>query len=312
MKYPEPCQVARLTYIDPTGVWRYRNNEHVPAKCRNKPVPALGDIAYLGDMVIWQANYEHTFRIANAYPPDAPANEVFHGIMNSVDPDIMRDLMTLQTVRQNAKLMGTLKEAYKHQGAAVKKFYHAGASVELLAQMFLISEHKVKTLLHTNGVKTSNPEKKSRANRDTLHYRTIRASPQYNQLTHMVRISQVRAITCGKGIKFQVSLTDVFKTAEGEVVLPKVCPVLGIPLTYSKSTVNDDAAVVWRMRRTGDITPDNVAIMSKAASRMIEGTMSRATQDRLLVQWTPEYDALTHWRAWQERYAPRSEAQEAE
>lgn len=307
MKYPEPCEVARLTYIGSDGVWRYRNNEHVPTKCRNKPTPCIGDTAYLGDMVIDKNVYEHTFNIANAYPPDAPANEVFHGIMNSVDPDMMRDLMTLQTVRQNAKLMGTLKEAYKHQGMAVKKFYQAGATIELLAQMFLISEHKVKTLLHTNGVKTSNPEKKSRANRDTLHYRTIRASPQYNQLTHMIRISQVRAITCGKGIKFQVSLTDVFKTEDGEVLLPKVCPVLGIPLTYSKSTVNDDAAVVWRTRRTGDITPDNVAIMSKAASRMIEGTMSRATQDRLLVEWTPEHDALTHWRAWQERH-PAQEA----
>ena len=265
-------------------------------------MPAIGDTAYLGDMVIDKNVYEHTFSIASAYPPDAPASEVFHGIMQSVDPDIMRDHMTLQTVRQNAKLMGTLKEAYKYQGAAVKKFYQAGATIERLADMFLISEHKVKTLLHTNGVKTTNPDRKSRSAKFTKHYIELRASPHYAMMAAMVRASADRAKMAGRGYKASVTITDVFKTEDGEVVLPKVCPVLGIPLTYNKGTLYEDAAVVWRKRRTGDITPDNVAIMSKAASRMIEGTMSRATQDRLLVQWTPEYDALTHWRAWQERY----------
>ena len=96
------------------------------------------------------------------------------------------------------------------------------------------------------------------------------ATSRYRQMKPESRLwSSCRARARRQGVEFSLQVSDI--------VIPDVCPVLGIKLDTRLSRRGDSRASVDRINPSGGYTPDNTVVVSWRANRL----KSDATLDEL-------------------------------
>lgn len=101
------------------------------------------------------------------------------------------------------------------------------------------------------------------SNREVEHQRRLKYPEK-----EMFKRSKKRAEA--KGIAFTITVEDI--------VIPKVCPLLGIPLQQQRGGANDNSPSLDRIDTTRGYVPGNVAVISRLANIM----KAHATFEQLL------------------------------
>jgi len=193
-------------------------------------------------------------------------------------------------------------------GKCVHKYYNKGYNRLEVARMLFTTEIGVKRYLNSKAQVLSSPAEPKRGRlRDAIEYRAIQ---------EQVKAARVKAHNSSPRITGSFTASDVLPTMydvqgnsgrdNGAFIVPKVCPVLRIPLDYNifenKSALNKIR--VWRKTSgpdgTAPIDKDNVTIMSKAAARILEGAHAASVLNSLtgdahaaLAEWQAKYGTRT-------------------
>jgi hypothetical protein len=95
----------------------------------------------------------------------------------------------------------------------------------------------------------------------------------------MLKAAKRRAIQ--RNMEFNIELQDI--------VIPKVCPVLGIPIIIGSNSFNANSPSIDRINNTRGYTKDNIMVISFRANNL----KSDATFDELrkLVNFYEQYDS---------------------
>lgn len=88
-------------------------------------------------------------------------------------------------------------------------------------------------------------------------------------------LNRIRSAAKRKGIQFSI------KT--GDIVIPKVCPILGIELKMGVGHVQDDSPSLDRIDPRSGYIPGNVAVISMRANRMKQD--ATASEHRKIAEW---------------------------
>jgi hypothetical protein len=97
----------------------------------------------------------------------------------------------------------------------------------------------------------------------------------------MLKAAKIRAIK--KGLSFSIT--------EKDILVPSVCPVLGIPLYVSKGRYHAGSPTIDRIDNALGYTPKNVAVISYRANSL----KSDATPAELLAVAKYALDAAPHF-----------------
>ena len=189
----------------------------------------------------------------------------------------------------------------------VHKYYKEYSRLEV-ARMLFITEAGVQHCLSSKAQVRSDPTA-SKRNR-------FKDVPEYQAIQEQVKAARVKAHNSSPRITGSFTASDVLPTMydvqgnsgrdNGAFIVPKVCPVLRIPLDYNvfenKNALNKIR--VWRKTSgpdgTAPMDKNNVTIMSKAAARILEGAYAASVLNSLTG------DALEALAEWQAKYGTRT------
>jgi transposase len=184
----------------------------------------------------------------------------------------------------------------------VHKYYKTHSSLEV-ARMLFTTEATVKRCLNSMAEVLSSPTEESTSRN------RLQDAPEYQAIQEEVKAARIKAYNSKPRIIGSFTAADVLPTMydiqgnsgrhNGILIVPRVCPVLRIPLDYNvfenRNALNK--ARVWRKTPGSDGTApmdkDNVTIMSKAATRVLEGTQAASVLDGLSGE---ARDALAEWQ----------------
>lgn len=95
---------------------------------------------------------------------------------------------------------------------------------------------------------------------------------------HLWRAAQSRAFK--KGLQFTITIEDI--------VVPRVCPVLGIPLVHGRGKLQDSSPALDRIVPTIGYTPGNVAVISRRANTV--KSSGTAAEHRAIADWVDSWN----------------------
>jgi hypothetical protein len=185
----------------------------------------------------------------------------------------------------------------------VRKYYKHYSSLEV-ARMLFVTEATVKRCLNSMTEVLSNPTEA-----DTSRNR-LQDAPEYRAIQEEVKAARVKAYNNTPRIITKFTASDVLPTMydiqgnsgrqNGDLIVPKVCPVLRIRLDYNifenRNALNKIR--VWRKTPgpdgTAPMDKDNVSIMSRKAAMIIEGAQVASALRNLNLD---EHIALAEWQA---------------
>jgi hypothetical protein len=189
----------------------------------------------------------------------------------------------------------------------IKDMLNSGTTEADICALFSISDRAVKKLLNPNcfdlrggATKQDNMDKNSNAH--------IVNDTRYRGVRKMIAYARARA--GGKGIYGGFNILDVFPNVysvqgnvganNGDRFIPLVCPVLRIPLVWGVAGEGQlGEPVVWRKTNTKPFGEDNVIIMSKLASWVVEGEYA---QKRIALIFSDDPVAHNAWQEWKARH----------
>ena len=202
----------------------------------------------------------------------------------------------------------------------IRKYYKQHPSIDV-ARMLFVTEASVKRCLGGKIPVLSGSSIESRTESRTESRNRLQDLPEYIAIQEEVKAARTAGVNHKPRLAGKFSTSDVLPTMydiqgdsgrqNGELVVPRVCPVLRIPLDYNvfenRNALNKIR--VWRKTPgpdgTAPLNPDNVTIMSKAAARMLEGAQIATVLSSLSAE---SQEAL---KEWQGKYGTRTVPREA-
>lgn len=191
----------------------------------------------------------------------------------------------------------------------VRKYYEKLSFPEI-ARMLFVTEHEVRRCLNSKAQVLSDPTTLSQTRS------RFKDAPEYRAIQEEVKAARVKARNSRPKIIESFTASDALPTMydiqgnsgrqSGELIVPKVCPVLRIRLDYNifenRNALNKIR--VWRKTPgpdgTAPMDKDNVTIMSKAATRVLEGAQANSVLNSLsgeargaLAEWQAKYGTRT-------------------
>lgn len=187
--------------------------------------------------------------------------------------------------------------------------YHKTHSYSQVARMLFVTEHEVRRCLNGRATVTRfyggddptvPPRVRSR----------LQDHPDYAAIQKEVEAARVKAYNNNPRITGSFTASDALPTMydvqgnsgshNGDLVVPKVCPVLRIPLDYNvfEKRPTQYKVRIWRKTPgpdgTAPMDKDNVSIMSRKAAMIIEGAQVASALRHLNLD---ERKALAEWQA---------------
>lgn len=192
----------------------------------------------------------------------------------------------------------------------INKMRGEGLSIGALATLFSVSE---------STVRSAAAEVRKVVQQDQQPIYNFINTPEYEALKKEALKARVKA--SNMGLRYEFVLSDVLPTMydiqgnsgrlNGELVVPKVCPVLRIPLDYDLSTNKraQNKVRVWRKTPgpdgTAPMDKNNIIVMSAIATWAIEGAYGKKKISAL------SYEMQTALAEWQGIYGTRTVPREA-
>jgi hypothetical protein len=193
--------------------------------------------------------------------------------------------------------------------------YYKTHSYSQIARMLFVTEVEVRRCLNGKAQVHSDPT----ALRQTRS--RLQDHPDYAAIQKEVEAARVKAYNSTPRITGSFTASDVLPTLydiqgnsgshNGDLVVPKVCPVLRIPLDYNvfEKRITPNMVRIWRKTSgpdgTAPMDKDNVSIMSRKAAMIIEGAQVASALRNLNLD---EHTALAEWQA---KYGTRTVPREA-
>ena len=131
--------------------------------------------------------------------------------------------------------------------------------------------------------------------RDIRYYRKMFAGDPRLEVLHK-SLLRARVLAANKrqaGESFGLEDLLPYHPGSAAQYLPPVCPVLGFKLDYTPGGRGVQAVRVGRKDASKPYEPKNVAVMSRLAARMIEGSVAVETASLAM-----DPDMGWHWREW--------------
>ena len=200
----------------------------------------------------------------------------------------------------------------------IKKMLGKGATNADICALFSISDRYISKLTSPVGVESGSGKpckkpadkvaeaaeynRKYKEDKEGMH---LRGDPRYDDLRRMIAYARTRATNIGAYGKYSpLDVLPNMNSIHGNVgahnsirYIPAVCPVLRVPLAWGRSNNMLSAPRVWRKTNTKPFGPDNVTIMSKQATWLVEGAYGKNRVNDAM-------DAAMRgaWRDWQARH----------
>jgi hypothetical protein len=182
--------------------------------------------------------------------------------------------------------------------------YHKTHSYSQVARMLFVTEHEVRRCLNGKVQVHSDPT----ALRQTRN--RLQDHPDYAVIQKEVEAARVKAYNSTPRITGSFTASDALPTLydvqgnsgshNSDLVVPKLCPVLRIPLDYNvfEKRKTPYKVRIWRKTSgpdgTAPMDKDNVSIMSRKAAMIIEGAQVASALRNLNLD---EHAALAEWQA---------------
>lgn len=207
----------------------------------------------------------------------------------------------------------------------IMKMHLGGRSNKDIADLLGVGDRRVRNVIpkqahEVEGVRGNTETREERKAalrtgfRSTLVPKELKDAPEYGAISKAANYARIRAH--GMGVPSTFLVADVVPTMydiqgnsgrhNGILIVPKVCPVLRIPLDYNvfenKKALNK--VRVWRKTPgpdgTAPLTPDNVIVMSTIAAWAIEGAYGTNKLKDLT------YDMQMALKEWQDKHGTRT------
>lgn len=211
------------------------------------------------------------------------------------DKDVAEELPHILTAEDRVLEMRLSTDTPEHSGwsyearkalfsRCIQKYYKDHPTKDVARMLFTTETTVRRALGHVTKVVVGDTADSDDA---TPSVGRLKDSPEYKAIQKEVHAARVKACNLKPPVKCSFAISDVLVRVNdvhgnsgklgNERVVPKVCPVLRIPLDYNVFEDNKplNKIRVWRKTPGPDgaapLTPDNVIIMSKAAAWILEG-----------------------------------------
>jgi hypothetical protein len=235
---------------------------------------------------------------------DALDAEVNDAVTNTLTQEDM--LLSMQLEHESvARVMYPESVRRLFLNKCINKMREEGLNQDALATLFCTT---------SNAVRAAVTKIKKVVNQDRQPVTRFQSTPEYAAIKKAANNARIKA--SGMGIRYEFILSDVFPTMydiqgnsgrqNGELILPRVCPVLRVPLDYDTLTNNKalNKVRVWRKTPgpdgTAPMDKDNIIIMSTIAAWAIEGAYAVRKLEYL------SHDMQMALKEWQGKYGTRT------
>lgn len=161
----------------------------------------------------------------------------------------------------------------------IQEFYKNSKSPDGLRHNCKICQNKIsKAWEQKNKDYCDERNKKYRA-RDDVKKRRCKISKEWNR-------NNLASVLCTRAKKRSKELGLPFDLQKVDIIIPEICPVLGIPIQVSDEKLNDASPSLDRFIPSLGYTKNNVTVISMRANRMkTDGTLEEIEK---LYYWMKE------------------------
>ncbi len=309
----------RLVFRKHIGVLKKHHEKEVPYAKANPEDPALRYYVckdFLVPMATYLPYLENTKEVSD--------HDVLKLTDNTLDEAGRMDAYKIAAMRASKYSPYPSTFISNVLDACITKLHKKGMPLEEIADLLYIGTKRVSNILTPKSAKSGTGQRKEGAEsakgKRSLELRPeIADAPELGAVKHAAAFARRKAFGLDVGASFL--LTDVFPTMydiqgnsgrmNGHLIVPRVCPVLRIPLDYdvfeNRKALNK--VRVWRKTPGPDgkaaLAPDNVIIMSTIAAWAIEGAYAAKKLKDLT------HDMQMALAEWQGKYGTRTVPREA-
>lgn len=170
-----------------------------------------------------------------------------------------------QYYQKNKEKILAQVQKYKEETEYPKKYYEANRQFQIQSASRWAKENKEQRHETRKKHRELNKDKYNKYQQE-YYLKQTKENPKGLLLRRM------RASANSRGLECTVTVDDI--------VIPKVCPILNIPLEFHKGTHKNNSISVDRIDTTKGYIPGNIAIISFKANTL-KGNMTLSEIDRL-------------------------------
>lgn len=305
MKYPTTHDaIARMRLEQlPSGKWTlmFRTHYALPSSVHGREVPrvmlegangAAEDVFYFcGEFALPLKTY-YSFFLETYSLSDREA--ALHSDAQWSSAELASKSYEIQGMSLRGGATVARSSLLSIRDSCVKKMLVGGTTSAEVCALFSISDRYARKLMDPTVETEPEEDKEDKENE------YITSDPRYKNMRKLIAYARARASK--KEIYGSFSPMDVLPNRNAgrngsAKFIPQVCPVLRIPLRWGDEGHRMlGGAVVWRKTNTKPFGADNVIVMSKLASWMIEGEYAHSKVSAILDSDSSAHKAWGEWR----------------